>query len=321
MNTKWIKIALLIVVGVMAAVVYLDYRSTKPGQGPANPFEYSIDEYKEVDASMISHRETRQIRLQGEVPIDIAWGHDKIYLITDVALKSITTAGREIFAVRLDNTPQCLAVSSDGYAFVGFNNHLISFNPDGEEIARSAIGQENATYTSIAISQGKVFVADAGTKQVLIFDTENLIQTGSFKGESGVSDLHGFILPSAHFDLAVNSEQELWVVNPGMHALQNYTEDGRLRGHWRQPAFDLSGFSGCCNPSHIAFLSDGRVVTSEKGLVRIKIHKISGTFDAVVAPPSSFVDGLRAPAIAIDDQDNIIALDFDRQLIRYFEKK
>lgn len=321
MNTKWIKIALLIVVGIMVAVVYLDYNSTKPGKGPANPFEYSIDDYKVVDETLISHRETRQIRLHGEVPVDIAWGQNKIYLLTNTTLKTITTTGREIFTVPLDITPTCLVVTSDGHAFVGFNNFLIRFSPEGEEIARTDIGPGNAMYSAIGVSQERIFVADAGTKQVIIFDEENLNQTGSFKGESGVSELHGFILPSAHFDLAVNSEQELWVVNPGLHALQNYTEEGRLRGHWRKPSFDLDGFSGCCNPSYFAFLSDGRVVTSEKGLVRIKIHKISGTFDAVVAPPSSFVDGLRAPAIAVDDNDNIISLDFDRSMIRFFEKK
>ena len=38
---------------------------------------------------------------------------------------------------------------------------------------------------------------------------------GEFEGKAETEAGHGFIVPSANFDLAVNSFGELWVVNPG----------------------------------------------------------------------------------------------------------
>jgi len=69
-------------------------------------------------------------------------------------------------------------------------------------------------------------------------------------------------------------------------------------------------------------LEDGSFVTSEKGLVRIKIYKSSGEFLGVVAPPTKFDDKIegQAPDVAVDNKGNIYALDFDRKVLRVFEK-
>ena len=81
------------------------------------------------------------------------------------------------------------------------------------------------------------------------------------------------------------------------------------------------GFSGCCNPAHFAFLPDGRFVTSEKGLVRVKTYKPSGEFDAVVAAPVKFAEEGKAPDLAADAAGNVYVLDFDKKMIRVFEPK
>jgi hypothetical protein len=78
------------------------------------------------------------------------------------------------------------------------------------------------------------------------------------------------------------------------------------------------GFSGCCNPAFFTFLSDGRFVTSEKGLVRIKTYKVSGEFEGVVAAPDKFIEDGHAPDIAADSKNNIYAMDFDKKVIRVF---
>ena len=84
---------------------------------------------------------------------------------------------------------------------------------------------------------------------------------------------------------------------------------------------DIKGFTGCCNPANIAFLPDGNLVTSEKGIVRIKEYKPSGEFVGVVAAPSKFEGGELAPDIVTDEQGRVYALDKDRKMIRVFEKK
>ena len=115
----------------------------------------------------------------------------------------------------------------------------------------------------------------------------------------------------------------MWVVNPGLHTLENYTPEGRLREHWKASGMQTEDFSGCCNPAHFVFCPKASFVTSEKGLVRIKIYKPSGEFLSVVAPPNKFDDKIegQAPDIAVDSMGNIYALDFDRNVLRVFEKK
>ena len=82
----------------------------------------------------------------------------------------------------------------------------------------------------------------------------------------------------------------------------------------------LDGFSGCCNPSHIAMLSDGSFVTSEKGIERVKIHLPTGEFKCVVAGPDQFIAGTTDLDLAADTKDRIYVSDPRKGLVRIFEK-
>jgi hypothetical protein len=53
---------------------------------------------------------------------------------------------------------------------------------------------------------------------------------------------------------------------------------------------------------------------------RIKLYDQHGQFIGIVAPPAAF-SGSLAPDIAVDKQHRVIALDFERQQVRIFEKK
>ena len=81
------------------------------------------------------------------------------------------------------------------------------------------------------------------------------------------------------------------------------------------------GFSGCCNPSHIALLSDGSFVTSEKGLVRIKIHAPNGDFLCAVATPHDFEEDIAGIDLAVDSKDNIYAIIPKTNELRVYKKR
>lgn len=283
-----------------------------------NFFEYNIDDFKKVDKELVSHKETKQIAIDKR-PKDFAYSKGHIYILTDTYVQIVTTDGTEMNRIALDTIPNRLAVYGNGDIVVGYGSYISIYSIDNGLLRTSAKINGRPQITSMTVSDTTIYLADAGNRQVLILDS-NLNIANAFMGESGVSERHGFILPSLHFDLAVNAEGELWVTNPGLHAIQHYTENGRLRRYWRKPTFDITGFSGCCNPYYIAFLADGSFVTSEKGLVRVKIHKPSGAFSSVVATPLSFPNGKKAPAVAVDSDDNIIILDYDKKMLRFFER-
>jgi hypothetical protein len=86
----------------------------------------------------------------------------------------------------------------------------------------------------------------------------------------------------------------------------------------------VEGFCGCCNPSSFARLPDGRFVTSEKGLVRIKVYDAKGKFLGLVAGHSQLVrksQALPVYRVACDSAGRVLALDPTTGNIRIFVPK
>ena len=148
---------------------------------------------------------------------------------------------------------------------------------------------------------------------------KRVVQKFVYRGETGDGSEHGFIIPSPNFHLDFDPQNNLWVTNPGMHAIQQYNDLGELTESWSKSSPEIEGFSGCCNPAKFTFLPDGRFITSEKGLVRIKIYSASGEFESVVAAPEKFTEDGEALDLAVDKQENIIALDENKKMIRFFK--
>ncbi|MCX6309650.1 MAG: hypothetical protein NTY32_12745 [Bacteroidia bacterium] len=322
MKGKYITVFLLLLVLGIAAIVVFDNKTDKVDTSSyltTNPLEKDMESYNSVTDSLLSHVETKQIRVNATTPKAIDYKNGEIYLLADDYLQVIRSNGSEVKKTNLGEGTTCLSVLKDKRVLVGFKDHLVLLDKE-LSLIKSSAKVEKALFTAVASKGNLIFVADAGLKRVLVYD-KDLKQINSFNGESGVSEQHGFIVPSAHFDLAVYDDAELWVVNPGMHALQNYSDNGKLREFWSKSSFVIDGFSGCCNPFHIAFQPDGSFVTSEKGLVRIKIHEPFGLLRSVVAAPESFKGEHIAPDVAVDEQGGILALDYEKKMIRFFTPK
>jgi len=322
MNGKYIGAFLVVLVLVIVVVIVFDNKEDRADTSTyltTNPFEKDIEAYQQVEDSLITHVEKKQISLKVTTPKAIGYKEGRMYLLADDFMQVFRMDGKELRKVKVDATSKSFTILENNEVLLACTDHLVLLSETLTELKRSEPMLE-ANYSGVASNGSTIFVSDAGKKQVLVFDMDLNIKK-SFQGESGVSDQHGFIIPSAHFDLGVNEDGELWVVNPGMHALQNYSDDGKLRGSWNNSSFEIDGFSGCCNPFHIAFQKDGSFVTSEKGLVRIKIYEPYGKLRSVVAAPSSFTNGTKAPDIALDENGSVLALDFDRKMIRIFTLK
>ncbi len=316
MKNKGILFFLLILAVVIVAVIVGEYVSDRPNRSKPNPFAYDIDEFKTVDPELIHYRESKNFRVGFEEPAAITIFDDKIYVAGDNRLKIIDLSGTLLNDLSLPGKPQTVEVF-DQTIYVAINNQILVYDEGGNLLNSWGPFGENSLITAIAATENDVFVADAGRRKVIRYSVKGEILT-EFDGKAEEGVLHGFIIPSPCFDLDINDVGELWVVNPGLHALENYTYDGNLRSHWKNTGMRPEGFSGCCNPTYFTFLDDGRFVTSEKGLVRIKTYKRSGEFEGVVAAPTKFVDEGRAPDVAADSQNNIYALDFDKKVIRVF---
>ena len=319
MKNKGIVIFLIVLAVVIVGIIAGDYLSDKPDKTGPNPYAYSVDNFKVVDSTLIRFRETKNFKINLEKPAAITIEADVIYLAGDAKVQAIDLSGKLLIEIQLAENPVTLEVFQNKM-FVAMKNQIFVYDLTGNLQKSWTPLDTNSLFTSVAATDQNVFVADAGRRKVIRYSTDGTILS-EFDGKAAEGELHGFIIPSPFFELDINPDGDLWVVNPGLHALENYTEDGNLREHWNNSSMMTEGFSGCCNPAHFTFLPDGRFVTSEKGLVRIKTYKPSGEFDSVVAAPAKFADEGKAPDIAADTNGNVYALDFDKKMIRIFEPK
>jgi hypothetical protein len=311
---KHIKYFLIFLGLLIVAVIAVNYINSKPKKAKENPYEYNVDEFKEVDPDLISHQEIRKIKINMGEHGGIAAANGNIYLAAGTLIKTLTPDGQLLGSFSIDEEPYCLAANEE-LLVVAYEKALAAYSFSGELLFHTGTINDSTFITSVAFFNNLLAVADAGKRRVYLFDKEKKV--AEIEGISGAKNLHGFIIPSAKFDLAVNPNGDLWVVNPGMHALQHYDEKGNLLEAWDRASLQIDGFSGCCNPAHFTFLPDGRFVTSEKGMPRIKIYRDGGVLESVVAPPSKFVNNGRACDVATLGE-TIIALDYDQKMIRIF---
>ena len=100
-------------------------------------------------------------------------------------------------------------------------------------------------------------------------------------------------MPSPFFDVEVAADGLLRVTNPGRHCVEAYTFDGDLEFSWGKGGAAIESFCGCCNPINLALLRDGRVVTFEKGIPRVKIYNAQGAFELVVSGAETFAENAK----------------------------
>lgn len=310
-NWVWFIVFMVLILG---AGLYMG-KSRRRELGKS--FTYSLEEYRTVDPALIHYAESAPL-----VPS-----------ITNISALAIASDGRsyvageravEIFpggeTVPVEGTPSCLAVDDDGRLFVGMQDHVEIYTQSGERTVWASPGGK-AYFTSIGLDDDYVYVADAGNRRIWRYakDGSEPLEIGKKDETTGV---RGFFVPSPFFDIAVSrADGSLWAVNPGHHAFENYRPDGTLVSTWEASSMLIEGFSGCCNPSHIALLPDGAFVTAEKGLPRIKIHNVDGSLRCVVAAPDQFEEGITGLDVAVDGEGRVHVLDPVRNLIRRFEEK
>ncbi len=145
----------------------------------------------------------------------------------------------------------------------------------------------------------------------------NILQEIGKKG----TEFKGFFIPSPYFDILKGREGQLWAINTGKHEFAAFNAQGELFSSWKKTSMQLDGFSGCCNPSHVAMLSNGDFVTSEKGIERVKIHSATGEFQCLIAGSNKFEKGTRGMDLAVNSKDEIYILDPVKKVVLVYKNQ
>ncbi len=319
MNRKLVNVVLIVLAMAIVVIIGKDFIGKKAGKNMANPYEYNVDEYRKVDSTKILYAEKLHFPVKVNYWAGIAVSDSNIIVVTENHLLKFNYSGKQTFSKEIIDTATCVAVDENHHVWIGMNHYVVMYDQNGTLVKRWNSFGERAMLTSMAVLGEEVYAADAGNRIVYQCNTNGQIiqKIGEKDEHKGVP---GFVIPSPYFDVAIDDNGFLWAANTGRHVFENYNRDGSLRTSWGVTSFKIEGFSGCCNPAHFSIMDDNSFITSEKGMPRIKLYDQHGQFIGIVAPPAAF-SGSLAPDIVVDRQHRVIALDFERQQVRIFERK
>jgi sugar lactone lactonase YvrE len=217
----------------------------------------------------------------------------------------------------------CIALDGDGNVYVGQQTKVEVFDAEGKPLrswGKEGRGPGELNWvTGIAVYQANVLVADAGNRCIHRFDT-----TGDFIADIGKRDpearLEGLICPSPYLGLAVDKAGVIYATNPGMTHVERYSLDGKLLGFWGEGGSQPQQFSGCCNPTNVALLADGRIVTAEKIIPRVKVYDANGAMQAFIGP-EHFTKEAAGLSLAIDSAGRLFVMDPGDGKVRIFQQQ
>lgn len=316
-----------VVVAVSVAFFTLMANSGYRDPAPALSYSQDLSSFREQDNVESPFEETDRIVLDDLPGLRaMATGADgTIYIGADNTVALYDAEGTLLKTHEIEGSPVSLGVAPDGTIYVGMDqngdieSHVVAIAPDGSTTAWASRGPK-AYLTSVVADAENVYVADMGNRVVVRYnrDGEELLRIGQKDPER---DVPGLVAPSPYLDLGFDDMGNLWVVNPGRLGLERYRENGDFVTSWYNPSMKLDGFSGCCNPSHIAFTKEGKLITAEKGLVRLKVYDVTtGEFEELVAGTDLFPREQSVHDLAVDVNDRILVLDPRHNAVRIFER-
>ena len=317
-------------IGVAASRFLANTTSENPGRSGNLP-GYDLKEFSEVDPALIRYKEAGRIEVPSRGLHGIAVGpDDRVYVAADKTIQVFDADAARLSKIQLNDSPRCLTVAGDGAIYVGMKDRVDIYDRKGSRKHSWETPGQSAFFTSIAVSESDVFVADAGNREVLRYDASGKLVRRIGKRDVA-RNIPGFVVPSPYFDVAVAPDGLLRVANPGRHRVEAYTFDGDFEFSWGETSMDIEGFCGCCNPIDFAMLPDGRFVTCEKGLPRAKVYDADGTFASVVAGPEAFLENGRTCTlddlsncqtgglnVAVDSQGHVLVMDPIERVVRIF---
>lgn len=323
-----------IVVAVISAV-FLDSTGDN-GSGLSRDYTYDIEELAKIDPALILYSESgTSVETGFEKSKAITVDSQKnVYVAGDKAIRVFDSNAALVRTIELGAEARSLAVSAEGAVYTGVGDHIEVYDRNSKRIASWKSLGDSAVITSIALSkQGDVFVADAGNRIIIRYDSAGNEINRIGQKDAG-KNVPGFLIPSPYFDLAIPRDGMLRAVNPGLGQIDAYTFDGDYEFSWGKQSVKVEGFCGCCNPINIAMLGDDSFVTCEKGINRIKVYDRDGNFKGVVAGPDEltpdtpqkicvFPEQCQSGGfdVATDQDSAVYVLDTIKNTVRIFRLK
>ncbi|NQT52149.1 hypothetical protein HQ576_08870 [bacterium] len=248
---------------------------------------------------------------------------DQVYLAGTEGVRVTDAEGKLLRSLPTSGPAVAVAVDDEGNVFAALHNQVATFDATGKPLAtwgKRGAGRGQISYvTGIAASGANVYVADAANRCIHRFAAN-----GDFINAIGERDtdagVPGLVCPSPYLDCTVAPNGDVLAINPGRLRIERYASDGELLGHWGEGGTKPGQFSGCCNPTHLGLLADGKVVTADKLPPRVKVYDAKGTLLAHIGQ-EHFEKGAAGLDVAADSKGRLFVADPESGKVHVFAIK
>lgn len=298
--------------------------------GRPNPDSFNYDrgiEFPALDPALVHYRQVADIPTGFKELRAVAVGtDDKVYAGGDQSVRVFNAGGKSLETIGFQGEIECLAVASDGTIYASLGKHITVRRPGGQIDNWPSMGKDSWIRSIALTADGKtIFAADRGQSWVVKLDDSGKV-TGYIgrDSETGKPNRYKGIERRYCFDIAMAPGDLLWVADPDQHRFECFDVSGDLQLKWQgRVAQGIEGFYGCCNPTDIAILANGNIVTSDKGsrLPRVRVYDKTGKLLSVVVGPDGIAGESNLLDLAVDASGRIYVIDPVRGSIRVFARK
>jgi hypothetical protein len=232
---------------------------------------------------------------------------DKIYLLGDGEVRIFESKGDSIRSWRAPDKAQCFALDLKGHVYFGLMGRVVICDGDGVPIGGfpAGDGDKPANLTAIKIFGQEILAADASSRYIRRYTLN-----GKQLGVIGVHGKNrGFMLPNGSLDMDVDAAGLIRATDPGRHRVSSWRLDGVPTGYFGKfGQKNPQDFVGCCNPVNLAVAPDGKIVTGEKLIARVKVFDSRGMLLGLIGP-EHFDSKCTHLYLAVDSKGRILVAD------------
>jgi hypothetical protein len=285
-------------------------------------------DYRHIPPEWIAYRQTAvfDFPIEGQATC-FAVQNDSTFIVGTAdppGLYFFDDTGTLLRTIDLPEEPRAIVCGTPNAIFtdkiiIAHPQHIAVHSAEGVWETSWKLPDDKSDVRSLVLTPEYLFAADTGNRSV---------HRWSLDGNLGLTFGNDFVVYASPIVMTYSPATDfLYVANPGKHRVEVFTQDGIFQPElsFGEPSASLSGFAGCCNPIGLAVLDDGRILTVEKAVSRVKIFKTDGQLDCVVAGYDILEDTWQKPnqryfAVAVLSDGSIVVFDFECAVMRIFEE-
>jgi hypothetical protein len=241
---------------------------------------------------------------------------DRVYVLGDGEVRIFEPDGKLIRSWTAPDGALCIHIDTDEQVYLGLTGRVEIYSATGAHQRGFAAGESGkpAGITAIRTWGKEILVADAAARFIRRCD-----HSGKQIGEIGTQNkTGGFMLPNRSLDMAVDAKGVVIATDTGRHRVTSWAINGAPAGYFGK--FGLvkpEDFVGCCNPVNLAIAPDGKVITAEKVVSRVKVFSRDGKLLGLIGP-EHFDPKCIHLHLAVDSKGRILVADPVRLEIKVF---